>query len=301
MTDKLIKIQALSDSSSRRLKRHSLARHFLPVAVTSVAVSCAAGSSHEQRGFWDEDIWQQPDRGFLFYGAEPSERKEEPQDLATIKTLPALKLEVQKRLETAVMEPSEKHLTAYLEANTFLLQKSMDFAQSWQQTQWGHPAYDFTVTHPNANFAQIALKEDKKREQSERLANIQEDWALVFIVQEGCRFCDMMAPVAQLLEKESGLSHLALHISATKPPAWPEALPDNGTLKRLVQMTGSTVAQTPAVFMVRSDSQKAYLIATGALSVEELTNRVLVTAQKDLDEATLNNASNTRKTLSPLS
>ena len=66
-------------------------------------------------------------------------------------------------------------------------------------------------------------------------------------------------------------------------------------------MTGSTVTQTPAVFMVRSDSQKAYLIATGALSVEELTHRVLVTAQKDLDEATPNNASNDRKTLSPLS
>ena len=110
-----------------------------------------------------------------------------------------------------------------------------------------------------------------------------------------------MAPIAKLLEKETGLTHLALHISADKPMAWPQALPENGTLRRLIQMTGSTLTQTPAVFMVRSDSQKAYLIATGALSVEELTHRVLVTAQKDENDKNPANASKSRNALSPLS
>ena len=301
MTRKSLKNQVITQSSARSCKRWTLARLLLLAGMISMGNPSVAWQYSANTNFWDEDIWKDPNRGFLFYGTERSEQEEEPRELASIKTLPELKVEVKKRLETAVMDPSEEHLTAYLEANTFLLQKSMDFAQSWQQTQWGHPAYDFTVTHPNANFAQIALKEDKNREQKLQLADIREDWALVFIVQAGCRFCDMMAPIAKLLEEETGLTHLALHISPNKPMAWPQALPENGTLRRLIQMTGSTLTQTPAVFMVRSDSQKAYLIATGALSVEELTHRVLVTAQKDENDKNTTNASKHRDALSPLS
>ena len=114
--------------------------------------------------FWHEDIWQRADRGFLYYGPEYEKtRRNEKTPLQNLTTLAALQAEVTSRLEKAVMTPSKETLTDYLEANTFLLEKSERFATTWQQTLWSHPEYDHTVKNPGANFAQVLLKEAEKR------------------------------------------------------------------------------------------------------------------------------------------
>ena len=231
--------------------------------------------------FWHEDIWLRTDRGFLYYGPE-NERadQQEKKGLDHLTTLEDLQAEVTARLHRAVMAPSEETLTDYLEANTFLLEKSERFASTWQKTLWAHPEYDHTVKNPGANFAQVLLKENKAKEKTDLLRAIARDWSIVFVVQAGCPFCDAMAAIAAYLKEATPIETLSVFIGSQHPEQWPASRPDNGIVRKLLTLSGidSPLYATPALFMVHRTGLKARLVATGALSADTLTDRLITLA-----------------------
>ena len=226
-----------------------------------------------EKNFWTEDVWVSPDRGFLFYQEKLSPEKEKP--LPEFETVEELKAEAQRRLNVAVMDPSEANLKAYLAINTLMLEKSNRFAKRWQETLWANPAFDHTVVHPNANFAQVALKDEAKSGKEKILKQLSSQAGLVIIVQPGCSFCTLMAPVVSRLQEETGINALAISIKGGIPQEWPDAKPDNGIVKRPMTLSGSVPTVTPAVFLVSRDGQSAELIASGALSLEDLKERLV--------------------------
>ena len=231
--------------------------------------------------FWHEDIWQRADRGFLYYGPENEMYTlPEKKPLESLQTLEALQAEVTQRLHRAVMTPTAETLTDYLEANTFLLEKSERFASTWQKTLWAHPEYDHTVKNPGANFAQVLLKENKAKEKTDLLRAIARDWSIVFVVQAGCPFCDAMAAIAAYLKEATPIEMLSVFVGKKPPEYWPAAKPDNGIVKKLLTLSGvdSPLYATPAVFMVHRTGLKARLVATGALSAVTLTDRLITLA-----------------------
>lgn len=249
----------------KKMKENLLSFLFLSSAV------CAAESN-----FWTQDVWVSPDRGFLFYQEKDTENNEK-KDL-NFKSIEELKTEAQRRLNVAVMDPSESNLKAYLEINTLMLEKSNLFAKRWQETLWANPAFDHTVVHPKANFAQVALKDEAKQNKENSLKHLASKAGLIVLVQSGCSFCGMMAPVVQRLTEETGFSVLPISIKGDVRNEWPNARPDNGIVKRLMTLSGSVPTVTPAVFLVSRDGQSAQLIASGALSLEELKERLIQTA-----------------------
>lgn len=226
-----------------------------------------------EKNFWTEDVWVSPDRGFLFYQEKvsPEEQKEQPE----FETVEELKAEAQRRLNVAVMDPSEANLKAYLAINTLMLEKSNLFAKRWQETLWANPAFDHTVVHPNANFAQVALKDEAKSGKEKILKQLSSQAGLVVLVQPGCSFCSLMAPIISHLQEETGINTLAITIKGGIPQEWPNAKPDNGIVKRLMTLSGSVPTVTPAVFLVSRDGQSAQLVASGALSLEDLKERLV--------------------------
>ncbi len=231
--------------------------------------------------FWQEDIWTRADRGFLYYGPV-NQRPEHDQKtpLESLATLESLQAEVKDRLHRAVMSPTYETLADYLEANTFLLEKSERFATAWQQTLWTHPEYDHTVKNPGANFAQVLLKESKAQEKQKALDRIAQDWALVFVVQAGCDFCDAMAGIAAYLKQQTPIEMLTVFVGESLPDLWPQAKPDNGVVRKLLSLSGvdGPLYATPSVFIVHRSGQKAKLLATGALSAEALADRIVTLA-----------------------
>lgn len=226
-----------------------------------------------EKNFWTEDVWVSPDRGFLFYQEKVS--PEEQKDLPEFETVEELKAEAQRRLNVAVMDPSEANLKAYLAINTLMLEKSNRFAKRWQETLWANPAFDHTVVHPNANFAQVALKDEAKQNKEAAIKQLASQAGLVVLVQSGCSFCSMMSPVIERLSQESGFSILPISIKGDVTSEWPNAKPDNGIVKRLMTLSGSVPTVTPAVFLVSRDGQSAHLVASGALSLEDLKERLV--------------------------
>ena len=222
--------------------------------------------------FWTEDVWKNPDRGFLFYGEKKDDEHKDPEEFETVEEL---KFEAQKRLNVAVMNPTESNLKAYLEINTLMLEKSSQFAQRWKETLWANPGFDHTVVYPNANFAQVALKDKTKQEKEAALTQLVQSSGLVILVQNGCSFCGLMAPVIHRLQEETGFNVLAVTIKGGIPQEWPAAKPDNGIVKRLMTLSGSVPIVTPAIFLVDRKGEQAQLIASGALSLEDLKDRLV--------------------------
>lgn len=229
-------------------------------------------SVHSADNFWSEDVWSSPERGFLFYGERPEDAPKNPEEMKTVEELRA---EAQRRLNVAVMDPTEENLKSYLAINTLMLEKSTVFAQRWKETLWANPNFDHTVVHPNANFAQVALKDEAKQTKSDLLKALASQAGLVVLVQAGCSFCSLMAPVINRLQEESGFNVLAITIKGGIPQEWPTAKPDNGIVRRLMTLSGSVPTVTPAVFLVDRKGQKAQLIASGALSLEDLKERLV--------------------------
>ena len=222
--------------------------------------------------FWTEDVWSSPERGFLFYGEKSEDTPKNPEE---IKTVEELRFEAQRRLNTAVMDPTEENLKQYLAINTLMLEKSTVFAQRWKETLWANPNFDHTVVHPNANFAQVALKDEAKSGKEDILKQLSSRAGLVILVQSGCSFCSLMAPVIQRLQQETGIEALAISIKGDVTSEWPSAKPDNGIVKRLMTLSGSVPTVTPAVFLVDRKGEQAQLIASGALSLEDLKDRLV--------------------------
>ena len=225
-----------------------------------------------QEDFWTEDVWKSPDRGFLFYQEKTPKNQKE---LGEFKTVEELRAEAQRRLNVAVMDPTEENLKEYLAINTLMLEKSTVFAQRWKETLWANPGFDHTVVHPNANFAQVALKDEKKTAKEASLKSLASQAGLVVLVQAGCSFCSMMAPVMANLSAQTGMSVLPVSIKGDVSNDWPNAKPDNGIVKRLMTLSGSVPTVTPAVFLVDRSGQNAQLIASGALSLEDLKDRLV--------------------------
>ncbi|MBM6929008.1 conjugal transfer protein TraF [Parasutterella secunda] len=222
--------------------------------------------------FWTQDVWSSPDRGFLFY---QEKTQDNPKELEEFKTVEELRAEAQRRLNIAVMDPTEENLKGYLAINTLMLEKSTVFAQRWKETLWANPGFDHTVIHPNANFAQVALKDEKKLAKEASLKSLASQAGLVVLVQAECSFCSMMAPVMTNLSAQTGISVLPVSIKGDVSNDWPNAKPDNGIVKRLMTLSSSVPTVTPAVFLVDRTGQNAQLIASGALSLEDLKDRLV--------------------------
>lgn len=237
-----------------------------------LSLSLVQYSFAQPNDFWTEDVWKNPDRGFLFYGEKKPDESKDPKEFETVEEL---KFEAQKRLNVAVMNPTESNLKAYLEINTLMLEKSTQFAQRWKETLWANPGFDHTVVHPNANFAQVALKDEAKSEKADILKELSTHAGLVILVQSGCSFCSLMAPVIQRLQQETGIEALAISIKGDVSSEWPGAKPNNGIVKRLMTLSGSVPTVTPAIFLVDRKGEQAQLIASGALSLEDLKDRLV--------------------------
>ena len=232
--------------------------------------------------FWDIDIWNDPERGFLFYGQETNDDSTPiPRlELRSLTSVEDLRKETTRRLHIALMNPSEEHLTAYLEANHYLMEKSALFADMWRRTLWQHPEFDFTTQNPNANYGQIALSESRTTERHQTLLKLASQWGLIFIIEGGCIFCDRIAPIAKTLAETLKMPNLSVSLRG-QSAAWPDALPDNGTVAQLQMLSGTKIQATPAVFLIKNDLSEARHVATGLTSLEELTQRIyLITSMK---------------------
>lgn len=192
--------------------------------------------------WWDEDVWADPDRPFLYYGdnevpdmrpgstveppdpqsvVKPEEKPFDPEDFTAFKTVEELRTERERRLNTAIMNPSPANMQSYQAINAHLLALSARFAQAWQLGRMLNPGYDWTTTAPSANFATVELGAMKRDKSHALVKSLQGDAGLLFIGKKGDPLTQVAAGPVRAFANTWGLELLAVADGSTPPPQGP--------------------------------------------------------------------------------
>lgn len=313
--------------------------------------------------WWTEDVWQDPDRPFLFYGNSEEEekaektrrrakdrseenekearrdvhdvrvehdepeaptverlervderdaRKEDAQDarkaaapsngtalpdpdLTTFTTVKALRAEVERRLERAIMDPTPEHVSAYLEANAFILGKAHRFQVAWERTRFANPQYDWTASHPVANFATAEENERVMREKSVFLKSLGEEAGILFVVRADDPLSELAARSLASFARTNGIEVLVASDRPVTYPGLPPSKPYNALVASLglTRLPAAVLVPNPAMVAAGTITHPALranprptLFATGVLSVEDLGSRLMLLLAPLTTEAT---------------
>lgn len=263
-------------------------------SIAAALIAAGASSAHAQDGvqrpaghnFWNSNIWEEPDRGFLFY-EPPQADKRQPakrpdaqrsrRSLADITDHDELKREREQRLKLAVMNPTPANMRAYLEANTIMMQKSAMFADMWRRTVWQNSEFDFNVQNPQANFAQTSIKYERELKKKQAVADIARDYGVFFFARSDCPYCKLQAPVLRELSRQFGIEVMAITLDGGAIEGFPDARPDNGVSFRVSQ--GQGIQMVPALYLIARNSPEAVLLGAGVLAMDEIVERINVFTQ----------------------
>lgn len=153
----------------------------LSLALTLAAPASLAAS------FWDEDVWNSEDRGFLYYPPEELKKKvpdpNAPKDLSLILSAAELRAEYTKRLENATFLPTEANVLSLPRGQPFRSRKSRSLYRYEPPGSFlAEPAVCFSTLNPAANFAQVSLKEDRNQIRKEQIPQIAQGWGLMYFL-----------------------------------------------------------------------------------------------------------------------
>lgn len=258
-------------------------------APTQTTNAGTEASDAEQR-WWEHDIWADPERGFHYY--PPPERRKPPaqrksgtppsnaaarKPLEQITDIEELRAERERRLNTAVMQPTPENMRAYLEVNTLMLRKSALFSDMWRRTVWEHPEFDFNTQHPFANFAQADLRQMRSRQKAEIATGLSQSHGLLFFYKASCPYCKLQAPVLRMLSSQYGIEVLAISLDGSVMEEWPEAKPDNGI--SMVVSGGRGIDIVPTLYLVSRATRQAIALGSGVLALDEIIERMYLLTQ----------------------
>lgn len=256
-----------------------IARALAAFAAILVAWSTAAAApAPAGDGWWGDTPWKNPERGFNWYppDAPPKKaaRKPEPRPIKDMKTMPELQAELARLKDLAIMQPTRDNVRNYLEAQTYVMDKSALFADVARRVVWATPSVDYNNRSPTATFAQLARKDQRSGEQAQTLAELSRDYGLMFFFRSDCPYCHQQAPVLKLLEQQYGMPVLGVSMDGGGLPQFPDARRDNGISMSVSQ--GQGITTVPALYLVHRESRQAVPIGTGALAIDEIVERVRV-------------------------
>lgn len=239
--------------------------------------------------WWDEDVWADPDRPFLYYGdnevpdmrpgstveppepqsvVKPDEKPFDPEDFTAFKTVEDLRAERERRLNTAIMNPSPANMQSYQAFNAHLLALSARFAQAWQLGRMQNPGYDWTTTAPSANFATVELGAIKRDKSHALVKSLQGDAGLLFIGKKGDPLTQVAAGSAV-----PGFEGFDL----VQPDAGRAKKLGVNTLPAVILVPNPKAMSRPDFALLRGGlaGRDGMLIAAGAVSGEALSRRLV--------------------------
>ncbi len=230
--------------------------------------------------WWDDTPWRNPDRGFNWYPPDTPPKKSDKKTQAKtksikdLKTMPELQAELARLKDLAIMQPTQANVRTYLEAQTYVMDKSSLFADVARRVVWATPSVDYNSRSPTATFAQLSKKDMRSAAQAQTLAELSRDYGLMFFFRSDCPYCHQQAPVLRLLEQQYGMPVMGVSMDGGTLPQFSDARRDNGI--SMIVSGGQGIQTVPALFLVHRETRQAVQIGTGALAIDEIVERIRV-------------------------
>lgn len=179
---------------------------------------------------------------------------------------------VDEALKVAYINPTEENLKRYLALWQLTVRKASVFSDLAQQAMWKNPQYDATVAdgvRPTNPLAMNVFDEDKKQAQEATLRELAKDYGVWFFFDGSCGVCRIYAPLLKSFQMAHGFSVLAISKDGSTLPQFSNTKLDNGVGKQL------GVVDFPQTFLVNPKTRDVIHLGAGAMSAEQLADRVI--------------------------
>lgn len=231
---------------------------------------------HREGWFWYETA-PAPEEAPKPPLAAPATKPEPPNAAVEPPALSAewLKINIPKYLDRALDAPTPENVAAYYYLQRVALDKSNRFSDVAQEVVTEDYALDEVSRRPLATYAVNEMNRVAGATRAEVLREIGAQAGILFVYHSECRYCAIQAPVLKAFARLYGFTILPIALDGLPLPdgSFPDYRPDTGQAREL------GVQQTPAMFLARPPNRVVEL-AQGALSIDELTQRVVIAAKQ---------------------
>jgi conjugal transfer pilus assembly protein TraF len=208
--------------------------------------------------------------------AEPGSKSASPIDSASLPLSSAwLRKNMENYLNKAIDEPSQENVAAFYYLQRVMMDKAERFTNAARYVVMSDPQLDETVRRPVATYAANEANHQASVMADKVLKSIASQAGILFFFRSDCPYCHVQAPVLSMLENAYGFKIYPVSLDGRAMP--------NGLFRQFKLDQGQAallgVTQTPALFLMKPPKQIVPL-SQGALSLEELTSRVLLAAKK---------------------
>ena len=186
---------------------------------------------------------------------------------------PTEKIEAQRReletkLHTAILEPSQQNITTYILAQKALMDQSQRFSEAWKKVVLTTPSLDETLVHPVDQNARHVYYDEQRRELSKKIQGLASEYGLFFFFRKNCPYCHQFAPIVKRFADKYHWSVLGISLDGGNLPEFPHAKRDNGIATRL------SVTHVPALIALHPKTGKLIPLAYGMVSENEIEERI---------------------------
>ena len=233
-------------------------------------------SAAQGLGWYDEDIWKNEDRAFLWYpDAKKPKRidKRSPQPQQPRNELVEFEM-LQKNLDesrkVAVMNPTPENLRRYIELQEVVMNKSAAFTDQWQRVIWQNPDLDYSQRgRPNNQLAQQQYDHTRQQQKGEAIRKLAGENGILFIFKSDCPYCHTMAPILKNFADQYGIKVMPVSLDGGGLNHFPRALPNNGIAQKL------NVTTVPALYIMDTKTKRFTPIGFGVMAQTTLEDRFL--------------------------
>lgn len=231
--------------------------------------------------WWERSIWGDPDRTYQWYPpdtplppeSKPTTDKPKPRDIRVLKSVRAIREELDRLKEVAVMTPTPENVRRFLDAQQFVMEKGAVFADVARRVVWASPELDYSLRRPTHNAAIQTWKVQRQADEGAAVAEVMRSHGLYFFLRGDCPYCHQLAPVLKYLESAYGVEVFPVSLDGGGLPGYPAPRPDNGIARLL------GVSTVPALYLMPRDDVAGHApipLGQGMLSADEIVQRIHV-------------------------
>ncbi len=200
----------------------------------------------------------------------PAAKSAERIEIRDIRSADQMRIELKRREDIAVMEPTDRNLTDYLDLWQATQEKGAVFADRWRRVVWQTPRLDYSLTHPVNNAAIKIHDATRQQAEDEKLRALAQHHGLIFFFRSDCPYCHAMAPTLKMLADQYGIEVLGVSIDGGSLPEFPH--PRDGR----AQAQAWGVERVPALFIGSKETGDKAAIGFGMMALSDIVNRIFV-------------------------
>lgn len=251
----------------------------LSVVFANAWASAQDGNAESR--WWEQSIWNDPGRTYQWYPPDtppkpvekPAPEKPKLRDIRALKSVKAIREELERLKDVAVMTPTPDNVQRFLDAQQVVMDKSAVFADVARRVVWATPGLDYGLRRPTNNAAIQTWKTQRQGDEQAAVAEAMRTHGLYFFMRGDCPYCHQLGPVLKYLESAYGLEVFPVSLDGGGVPGYPMPRPDNGIARLLGTST------VPALYLMPRNPAAGDVpipIGQGMLSADEIVNRIYV-------------------------